>query len=328
MANRKGVKVKRRRDVQIKKVKKYISKHIYSFVCGGALLLVLLIVIAVAIGISLHKTVNANSDSANNAGTQMTETKKDSKKEDKRDLTAPVISGTADKTFTLGDKIAYLSGITATDDVDGEVDVEVDKSAVDTDTPGTYEVTYKAVDAAGNVATKTANITIEKPAPVAGTYQALAEEILGNITTSSMSTGQKLRAIFDYAHNKIGYTGTPYDGSNWENEALLALTELKKSDYTGGDCFTYTSVDKALLEALGVKTMWLENENSPTGDHAWLLVDAGTGWYHFDSTRMRSGFSCFMKTDAEIQAYLDQGNYNYVRTVSKYPATPTTPYTY
>ena len=70
------------------------------------------------------------------------------------------------------------------------------------------------------------------------------------------------------------------------------------------------------------------NENSPTGDHAWLLVDAGTGWYHFDSTRMRSGFSCFMKTDAEIQAYLDQGNYNYVRTVSKYPATPTTPYTY
>ena len=64
MANRKGVKVKRRRDVQIKKVKKYISKHIYSFVCGGALLLVLLIVIAVAIGISLHKTVNANSDSA------------------------------------------------------------------------------------------------------------------------------------------------------------------------------------------------------------------------------------------------------------------------
>ena len=143
-----------------------------------------------------------------------------------------------------------------------------------------------------------------------------------------MSTGQKLRAIFDYAHNKIGYTGTPYDGSNWENEALLALTELKKSDYTGGDCFTYTSVDKALLEALGVKTMWLENENSPTGDHAWLLVDAGTGWYHFDSTRMRSGFSCFMKTDAEIKAYLDQGNYNYVRTVSKYPATPTTPYTY
>ena len=75
MANRKGVKVKRRRDVQIKKVKKYISKHIYSFVCGGALLLVLLIVIAVATGISLHKTVNANADSANNAGTQLAEAK-------------------------------------------------------------------------------------------------------------------------------------------------------------------------------------------------------------------------------------------------------------
>lgn len=36
--------------------------------------------IAVAIGISLHKTVNANSDSANNAGTQKTETKRIVKK--------------------------------------------------------------------------------------------------------------------------------------------------------------------------------------------------------------------------------------------------------
>lgn len=93
-------------------------------------------------------------------------------------MTAPVISGTADKTFTLGDKIAYLSGITATDDVDGEVDVEVDKSAVDTDTPGTYEVTYKAVDAAGNVATKTANITIENRHPLLAHIRHLRRKYL------------------------------------------------------------------------------------------------------------------------------------------------------
>lgn len=80
MANRKGVKVKRRRDVQIKKVKKYISKHIYSLYAEGALLLYCLLLIAVATGISLHKTVNANSGSANNAGTQKTETKRIVKK--------------------------------------------------------------------------------------------------------------------------------------------------------------------------------------------------------------------------------------------------------
>ncbi len=338
MGNRKGVRVKSRREVNIKKIKKYISKHMYTIICAGAVLVVVLIVAGVILAVNLNKSVAASSDGGNkgNVNSQSEEqSKKDEEKktdeertEEPKDVTAPVISGVEDKTFVIGDKISYLSGVSAVDDVDGEVEVEVDKSEVDVNTPGTYTVTYRAVDAAGNEATAQAQITIENPAPVEGSYQALAQEILASITDDTMSTGQKLRAIFDYAHNKIGYTGICYDGSDWENEALLALTELKRSDYTGGDCFTYTSVDRALLEALGAKVMWIENENSPTGDHAWLLVDVGTGWYHFDSTRMRSGFACFMKTDQEIQDYLDQGNYNYVRDVSKYPATPTTPYTY
>lgn len=339
MGNRKGVHVRSRREVNIKKIKKYLSQHMYTIICVGAGLLVVLIVVGVIVAVNLNRSVEVSQAGSNDVRQSSSNDVRQSSADDKnnhaenkteeaKDVTAPVISGVEDKTFALGDKISYLSGVTASDDVDGEVEVEVDKSEVDVNTPGTYTVTYRAVDAAGNESTAKASITIKKPAPVEGSYQALAQEILGNITDDTMSMGQKLRAIFDYAHNKIGYTGICYDGADWEHEALLALTELKKSDYTGGDCFTYTSVDRALLEALGVKVLWLENENSPTGDHAWLLVDAGTGWYHFDSTRMRSGFVCFMKTDKEIQDYLDQGNYNYVRDLSKYPATPTTPYSY
>lgn len=32
--------------------------------------------------------------------------------------------------------------------------------------------------------------------------------------------------------------------------------------------------------------------------HYWLLCNLGTGWYHFDATRIRGGFTCFMLTDA------------------------------
>ena len=109
-----------------------------------------------------------------------------------------------------------------------------------------------------------------------------------------------------------------------------AVTEVRTETMASrrADCFTYTSVDKALLEALGVKTMWLENENSPTGDHAWLLVDAGTGWYHFDSTRMYDGFECFMLTDSQVQDYINRGNSIYRRDMSAYPATPSEEFSY
>ena len=216
MGNRKGVHVKSRREVNIKKIKKYISKHMYTIICAGALLLVVMIVVGVILAINFNKSVAASSDGGNNGNVNSQseeQSKKDEEKktdeettEEPKDVTAPVISGVEDKTFVLGDKISYLSGISAVDDVDGEVEVEVDKSEVDVNTPGTYTVTYRAVDAAGNEATAQAQITIENPAPVEGSYQALAQEILAGITDDTMSTGQKLRAIFDYAHNKIGYT--------------------------------------------------------------------------------------------------------------------------
>ena len=162
MGNRKGVHVKSRREVNIKKIKKYISKHMYTIICAGALLLVVMIVVGVILAINFNKSVAASSDGGNNGNVNSQseeQSKKDEEKktdeettEEPKDVTAPVISGVEDKTFVLGDKISYLSGISAVDDVDGEVEVEVDKSEVDVNTPGTYTVTYRAVDAAGNEA--------------------------------------------------------------------------------------------------------------------------------------------------------------------------------
>ena len=68
------------------------------------------------------------------------------------DTTAPVITLLGEKTIylTVGDTYEEPGAI-AKDDVDGEFEVtDIDSSAVDVNTPGEYEVIYRAKDSAGN----------------------------------------------------------------------------------------------------------------------------------------------------------------------------------
>jgi len=78
------------------------------------------------------------------------------------DETAPVITLLGDSTVTVGsDSEPYVdAGATAIDNADGNVAVDIDSSAVDTSTPGSYTVNFSATDNAGNtsVATRTVNV--------------------------------------------------------------------------------------------------------------------------------------------------------------------------
>ena len=84
------------------------------------------------------------------------------------DTTAPEIKGVKNRTVYVGGSVDYLKGVTATDDVDGDVTdkISVDSSAVDTKKAGTYTVTYTVSDTAGNEAVKETKLTVSvKPAP-------------------------------------------------------------------------------------------------------------------------------------------------------------------
>ncbi len=84
--------------------------------------------------------------------------------EDVTDTVAPVISGTDDITLVLGDQEPnWLDGITAIDDIDGTVSVSIDDSNVDLLTPGIYDLTYTAVDDAGNQSIIIVNVIVEDP---------------------------------------------------------------------------------------------------------------------------------------------------------------------
>ncbi|AUD65772.1 hypothetical protein BK011_08780 [Tenericutes bacterium MZ-XQ] len=80
------------------------------------------------------------------------------------DTVKPVISGMEDMVLTLGDEAPnWLDGVTATDDVDGNVTVTVDASAVILTEAGIYDVIYSAEDEAGNLESVTIKVTVNNP---------------------------------------------------------------------------------------------------------------------------------------------------------------------
>jgi hypothetical protein len=102
-------------------------------------------------------------DANSNAATQVTRTV------NVVDTTAPVITLAGDATVTLEVGATYNEqGATATDNYDTSVTVTIGGDIVDTNTVGTYTVTYNASDAAGNNATevtRTVNV-VDSTAPV------------------------------------------------------------------------------------------------------------------------------------------------------------------
>ena len=105
------------------------------------------------------------SDAAGNAATEVVRTVNVS------DEGAPVITLLGDNPLTLEVGDPYVEpGATASDDVDGDIsgDIVIDASAVNTNIPGTYGVTYNVMDGAGNAAIeviRTVNV-VDVNAPV------------------------------------------------------------------------------------------------------------------------------------------------------------------
>ena len=87
------------------------------------------------------------------------------------DETAPEITGAEERIIFLGMESGLLEGVTVTDDLDTAPVLSVDDSAVDLTQPGTYKVTYTAVDASGNETSVTTTVTVIK--------DELAPQLLG-----------------------------------------------------------------------------------------------------------------------------------------------------
>lgn len=237
-----------------------------------------------------------------------------------KDTEPPVISGTKDIEINMGDTIAYKSGVTVTDNLDTNVLLDIDNTAVDVKTPGTYPVTYTARDAAGNETTASISVIVKEPE--AGVYNEdivnyLAGKVIDEITTDSMSDAEKIKEVYTWTRTHIGYINKS-DKSDWIKGAYQGLTEHQ------GDCFIYYATAKAMLNVLGIDNVDIVKSDTSHSAHFWSLVNLGGGYYHYDCTPRKGGGEFFMLTDDELEAYSSTHNNSHIYDKSLYPDRATT----
>lgn len=79
-----------------------------------------------------------------------------------KDTTKPTISGTSNVTITEGDSFNSMSGVSASDDTDGNLTNSIVVSgSVNTSTAGTYTLTYTVSDSSGNTASTSRTVTVK-----------------------------------------------------------------------------------------------------------------------------------------------------------------------
>ena len=213
------------------------------------------------------------------------------------DDTPPVLYGVVNRTGYVNEPIAYLAEAYAEDDVDGRVDMTVE-SGVLLSRKGKYTVTYTATDRSGNTASKSCTYTLVEPTVTDEQVRQMAQAILADIITPDMVTAEKLKAVFDYVRGRVHYTGSS-NKKDWRQEAVRGYEDGR------GDCFTVYSLTRALLDELQVPYMSVTRKGSST-HHYWVIVNIGTGWYHFDPLISSvHKHRCFMWTNQQckVKAY-------------------------
>lgn len=226
------------------------------------------------------------------------------------DTEAPIIRGVCNKLVYIGDGISYKSGVTVTDNCDGDIALQVDNSQVDLNTEGDYPVTYSAKDRAGNETVVDAVLSVRKHAYTQEEIDALADQVLADIITPDMSEYDKLTAIYNWVRSHVSYINYSEKG-DWIRGAYEGLA-LRQ-----GDCYVYFATSKELLTRTGIANR--DIEKIPTrSQHFWNLVNIGEGWYHFDTCPRKEDHPNFCYVDdATLMAYSDAHyrSHNYDRSI-------------
>ena len=241
------------------------------------------------------------------------------------DRTPPVFEKVPELSAYVGEAIAYRKGLVVTDNCGGTVDITVDSSAVDPNTPGDYTVGFTATDASGNVAWASTTIHIYENQITEEELNAKIDAVIAQIITPDMNKEAQLRAVYRYVYDHIAYTSDS-DKSDWIRAAHDGLF------VTGsGDCYNYFAAAIAFCRRLGID--YREIERTPgaaDGTHFWIMVNIGTDeeprWYHFDCTHLRASYShsgCLL-TDKQLRAFNQFRAGFYTYDSASYPATDKT----
>ena len=241
------------------------------------------------------------------------------------DYESPVFREIPELSAYVGEAIAYRKGVVVTDNCGGEVEIQVDSSGVDPNTPGDYPVRFIAIDASGNVSRGSTTIHIYENQVTEEQLNEKIDGVIAQIITPGMSKEEQLRAVYRYVYDHIAYVSDS-DKSDWIRAAYDGLF-MNGS----GDCYNYFAASIAFCRRLGID--YKEIQRTPgaaEGTHYWIMVNIGTAeeprWYHFDCTHLRASYShsgCLL-TDQQIRAFNKFRVGFYAYDSAKYPATDKT----
>ncbi len=157
------------------------------------------------------------------------------------DTIAPVITIIGSNTITLNAGQAYNEqGATATDNKDGDVSANIIiDSNVDTETEGTYQVTYNVSDVAGNQAEEVVRTVIVNPAITCTDYTDTAEnhETAGRAYSETTTEGETCYGSFCWGGTEVTtwYAVGSDDDMGTSGSSTVTLKEIE-GGYTVGEC--------------------------------------------------------------------------------------------
>jgi hypothetical protein len=193
------------------------------------------------------------------------------------DTAAPLITGTANKTIYVGESFNPLTGVSATDTVDGSVDVTVEGS-VNIWEEGSYTLTYTAEDEAGNDATATRVITVSFGDFVFGDEVNIPAE---NFTTAAgimsspvFSGGIINEAIANFTYIKVVISASATAAGNISvalGSAVPSLETLALTSTVAEYTVYFVLVDELVDAVIAIDTNDLTVENL-TVDYAFAEV--------------------------------------------------------
>lgn len=209
---------------------------------------------------------------------------------------APQIVGATNIMVMEGETPDYLQGVRAQDAQGNSLELHVDATGVDIATPGSYTLTYSAVDAAGNTAQQTIGVTVLNTTETEVNVQV--DDVLSGILTDAMGGREKARAIFNWITENLRYTPQGDRGSVYTS-AGQALTLGR------GDCYNFYALAEVMLKRAGIETVGVKRVEANTC-HYWNLVNLGDGWYHFDTCPTPEAFDGFLFGEAQAQQFTQQ----------------------
>lgn len=231
------------------------------------------------------------------------------------DTITPTITLNGDAQLTIEVNTIYTDlGATATDDVDGTINVITENDAIDTSSPAVFTITYTATDTAGNTATATRTVNVvDTTAPILSLVNDSTVSLIQNNTYS--------------VYEETG--ASAFD--NVDGEIEVMITDDIDTTTQGNYTVTYTATDSSgnktvktrvinVIEATPFITVW-KTDVASGADSNDNQIHIGTigGGYNFTIDWGDGTIETNQTADEEvIHTYAQVGTYE-IKITGQFP---------